>query len=399
MPQHYLTLGLFFYTFLFICEIRPVCKASCASKQDEEFSFWLNNCPEPQWHADHPLPIPKWGISKPVFTVYSLEEYEELVKKIQMELQLLLKSKKYDSVTNFIRFYNYYKSETDQSFEQFFRGYEPKLNKEANNCVGLSLLLIGKLAQLDEFFPEISKCLYIVSCDRFLNNVNKCTTDKPNPWITFKDHILIALQIEIIGRKGVLILDPGFLNNKVITVMDDKLSPHTGYFPAPKDPEEKIILEMVSGRKYVEYLSYFEGKIHEHNLIYIEAPYLSPISVTERSSLVSNYRNLVTLNENGQLLASFYVDINEAIFSFSYYNYNSPEVKHEIKVSYETFISNEEISENVEQYLRRLSKYFNLRKKEFITILRTLSNILKDEQFLKYREITNNNINNIPYRN
>ncbi|XP_050544843.1 uncharacterized protein LOC126907526 isoform X2 [Daktulosphaira vitifoliae] len=374
MPQHCLPLGLFFFICWFVCEICPVDEVSYASKQNKVFSFWLNNCSEAEWFDDHPLPLPTWGISKPVFTIYSLEEYEELVRKLENELQILLKSKNIDSVTNFIWFYNHYKSKMeDQSFDKFFREYEPMLNDNANNCVGLSLLLIGKLAKLDEFFPGIRECLYLVSCDRNCKNIEKYISDIPNPLLTIIKHVLVSLKIEIFGRKGVLLLDPGYSIARVITVMSDNLSPHTGYFPASTNAKKSYIFEMDSSERYIEWLTYSTDKIEDHALIYIDAPYLSPISVTERRNLVDNYRALYSMNEKD-------------------YNHGNLEDWQHIKVPYEDFVSNKRISNKFEVFLCHFSEQFKLTKEEFLTMLITLANILNDEQFLNYRKSTDDRI-------
>lgn len=39
---------------------------------------------------------------------------------------------------------------------------------------------------------------------------------------------MIAMQIEIDGRSGVVLLDPGYQIGRVITVMIDQQYPHTG---------------------------------------------------------------------------------------------------------------------------------------------------------------------------
>jgi len=49
--------------------------------------------------------------------------------------------------------------------ENFFREYKPPLTKNANTCVGLGLLLIGKLALLENKFPGVKNSLYLVSCE------------------------------------------------------------------------------------------------------------------------------------------------------------------------------------------------------------------------------------------
>lgn len=64
------------------------------------------------------------------------------------------------------RFYNEFKiGKLETTLESFFREYEPPLTKNANTCVGLGLLLIGKLALLNDKFPGIKNSLYLVSCE------------------------------------------------------------------------------------------------------------------------------------------------------------------------------------------------------------------------------------------
>lgn len=63
------------------------------------------------------------------------------------------------------RFYNEFKVGKCETLEKFFREYKPPLTQNANTCVGLGLLLIGKLALLEGSFPGIKDSLYLVSCE------------------------------------------------------------------------------------------------------------------------------------------------------------------------------------------------------------------------------------------
>lgn len=72
--------------------------------------------------------------------------------------------------------------------EDFFREYKPPLTKDANTCVGLALLLIGKLALLDEFFPGVKECLYLVSCEESIE-----------VWKIMKTDNLLSLEVSSIN--------------------------------------------------------------------------------------------------------------------------------------------------------------------------------------------------------
>jgi len=49
------------------------------------------------------VPLPKWGSSRPPLVVSSIEEYEELTRQFENEVQTLLQALDYDSITNFIK--------------------------------------------------------------------------------------------------------------------------------------------------------------------------------------------------------------------------------------------------------------------------------------------------------
>lgn len=43
-----------------------------------------------------------------------------------------------------------------------------------------------------------------------------------------KEHVLLAMKVEVDGRSGVLLCDPGYHVGRVVTVMGDGVYPHTG---------------------------------------------------------------------------------------------------------------------------------------------------------------------------
>lgn len=55
----------------------------------------------------------------------------------------------------------------------------------------------------------------------------------PDVNVVEKEHVAVCLRIQIgtgIGavRSGYLLLDPGYHVSRVVTIMEDKLYPHTG---------------------------------------------------------------------------------------------------------------------------------------------------------------------------
>lgn len=84
-----------YFIFLFIMDF---------NYSDKLFEFWLKNCREGEWTIDQPLPQPEWISPKEPFVLNSIEEYENLNKIFESELQILLKTNNYDSVSNLIRY-------------------------------------------------------------------------------------------------------------------------------------------------------------------------------------------------------------------------------------------------------------------------------------------------------
>lgn len=64
-----------------------------------------------------------------------------------------------------------------------------------------------------------------------IGNVNRyVSAPSPDTRTSEKEHVVIALNIELDGRVGVLILDTGYHVSKPVVVMEDGLYPHTGMF-------------------------------------------------------------------------------------------------------------------------------------------------------------------------
>jgi hypothetical protein len=62
-----------------------------------------------------------------------------------------------------------------------------------------------------------------------IGNVNRyASTPTPDTRTSEKEHVVIALNVELEDRVGVLILDTGYHVPQPVTVMKDGLYPHTG---------------------------------------------------------------------------------------------------------------------------------------------------------------------------
>lgn len=316
--------------------------------------------------------------------VSSIEEYEELANQFGNEIQTLLKAYNYDSVTNFIKFYNEFKIGKCETLENFYREYQPPLTTNANTCVGLGLILFGKLALLENRFPGIKNSLYLVSCEELIeSHEGYISSDYPDPWVSDKEHVMVAMQIEINGRGGVVLLDPGYQIGRVITVMIDQQYPHTGRFVPSSCPQKEYCYDMMVGEKYVQWSVWNETKKPDTNLVYVGASYHSPVYVTERRNLVYNFRSLLATDRKGHLLAGVYFKVAlQSTFTLFCDDDQDPIIKHRIKVPSTKFIVSDEIDSEIDKILDLCSKHLKMTKIQFINILSTLAKILEDQQFL-----------------
>lgn len=128
------------------------------------------------------------------------------------------------------RFYDEFKKSSESCLMNFYRSYCPPITSEHHTCVGLSLELMKELFVLEERFPGLIEKLFLVSCEECVDDVSSYTSELPNPYDSEKEHVLVALKINIAGRLGIILLDPGYHIGRVITIMKDCYYPQTGKY-------------------------------------------------------------------------------------------------------------------------------------------------------------------------
>ena len=147
-----------------------------------------------------------------------------------------------------------------ESLESFYRQYVPLISDNHHTCVGLGFDLTKLILELEDSYPGISSSLFLASCEEVLynnpnqtlghaipscyiytiysllsftmkdiGNVNRyVSTPTPDTHTSEKEHVVVALNIGLEGRVGVMILDPGYHVAHPIIIMQDGLYPHTG---------------------------------------------------------------------------------------------------------------------------------------------------------------------------
>lgn len=149
-----------------------------------------------------------------------------------------------------------------------------------------------------------------------------------------------------------MLLDPGYHVARVITVMEDKLYPHTGWFIQSDEPDCKKEYNYFLCANDPDYIEWHERKTRSGTLertqvalIYVARPYLTAIDVTERRNLVYNFRSLLARDTKGHVTAGIYfpvvLDMNNAqTFSIFYQTNNG---KKRIKMAFNKFCSSPKV--------------------------------------------------------
>lgn len=152
-----------------------------------------------------------------------------------------------------------------------------------------------------------------------------------------------------------------YLKARVITVMEDKMYPHTGWFTQSDDPDGKKEYNYTLCQNDPDYVEWHERKTrtsafeqtHQVALIYVAMPYLTAIDVTERRNLVYNYRSLLARDTKGHLVAGIYFTVKLDSPMFNIFHQTN-KGKKRIKIPFSKFRVNNKVNLNfdfAQQYL------------------------------------------------
>ncbi|GLG94103.1 Uncharacterized protein GBIM_01371 [Gryllus bimaculatus] len=283
-------------------------------------------------------------------------------------------------------FYQEFRASGQPNLALFYRSYIPPITPEHYTCVGLALELLCRLANLEPRFPGISSCLYLVSSEESIEELEEYVNREPNPRTTEKEHVMVAMHLNIAGRSGVMLLDPGYHVARVITVMADGLYPHTGWFVQSDEPHcrKEYNYTLTADGKYVVWCNRETRNNLEENslaLIYVARPFLSPIEVTERRNLVYNFRSLLARDTKGHLIAGFYLKVecsNQPAVTIFHQNGNSTKRK---KVTFEDLLK-PEATEEVQSIIHICNQQLGMPEGHLQIILANLAIILADSDFI-----------------
>lgn len=357
-----------------------------------------------EWPQEHPLPLPEWGSPREPYKLPSVEAYEDLALTVELTVQQLLQSNNYNTVCNFITFYRTYRRSLETNLSHFYRCYIPPITSEHHTCVGLGLELIEKLGRLEKRFPGLIDRLYIASCEELIPDVQCYIESDPDPSDSDKEHVLVAMRLDIAGRKGILLLDPGYHVARVVTVMEDKLYPHTGWFTQSKDENctkeyNYVICEQNPGYVIWNIREKRGGAAEKlsQSIIYVAAPFNTPVDVTERRNLTYNFRSLLSRNAKGELISGVYFPVSpDGAGEFTLFYQNDDGVKKRSKIPFASFKSpNLLLTADQMHAIKMCNKQLGWVDGKLMAKLKMLNTILNDKDFVSQMLNINNNINEL----
>lgn len=329
------------------------CAKSCPRYDNE-----ISHLDDILWPLDRPLPYPAWGAVQSRLLIETQDRFNDLITALTDRARNQMKAHSYNTIGNFLTFYESYqqRAEVTESLESFYRQYVPPISDDHHTCVGLGMDLARRILELEDSYSGISLALFLASCEEDIGNVNRyVSTPTPDTCTSEKEHVVVALNINLEGRVGVLILDPGYHVAKPVVVMADGLYPHTGWFKPGGTKRSKRFYNYSlhpSGRYVlwdVKETRHGIEQCGESALIYTHQAFLSPVDCTERRNLVYNFKSLLKRDEEGNVIAGIYFalkPIDRGHFSLFYQNEQKEQV--DFKISFVDVIHQANSSEIVE---------------------------------------------------
>lgn len=279
-------------------------------------------------------------------------QYEDMVGLIEVILHRMLEETHYDTINNFIEFYNCYKNSKSNFLRTFYQTYTPPINRRHHMCVSLAMEIVHRLS---EVCPQLNEHLYLVSCEeavesiqQYISNCNHLSIDNAM-YNLEKEHSLIAMRIQVAGRHGIMLLDPGYHVARAVTVMKDQCYPHTGWFIQSQEPhlkrEYKYNMLNDDFIEWSERTTRGEQQNHDTSLIYVKTPYRTAIDVTVRRNLVYNFRSLLARTGKGRVCAGIYFPVTESCdstFTLFYDGSNGQSIK--LKTKFNIFVDEQKVN-------------------------------------------------------
>jgi hypothetical protein len=356
------------------------------------------------WQLQHPLPLPQWmPRSKDALVVDTIWQYEDIIGVIDTLLQRMLEETHYDTVHNFLDLHqSYRRSDNAKSLRKFFQKYQPPINRRHHMCVSLGMEII---ARISDIYPEIADRFYLVSCEEALDDhltyVEACEEDgiERIAYNLEKEHALVAMKVNVAGRDGILLLDPGYHVARAVTIMQDQAYPNTGWFTQTDEPackREYCYSFAALSTKFVQWQERStrgDKEKLETSLVFVDKSYMTAIDVTVRRNLVYNFRSLLARDAKGRVCAGLYFPIPASpsdthITLFYLANEQSVKVKQRLSV----FIDPSRLPNSLQHHLECLAPQLRFELDDLVVLLQQCATALADFDFVKQLLLINSQI-------
>ncbi|CAD0194324.1 unnamed protein product [Chrysodeixis includens] len=306
-------------------------------------------------------------------------------------LRRLLVTEKYDSISNFLSFYDSY-MKSQRPLRDVFDDYIPSTRPFRHTCVGLGLELLRRYRCLESRFPGVRKSMAILSCEESVKDVDAyCRfTSGPHELLApDKEHVLVGVPIELDGRRGLLIADPGYHIGRIVTVMVDGEEPHTGWFNQSNEPEAIKDYCYAYSQLNTEYVVWQERVERETDtklqkaLIYTARQYCDAINVTEKRNLVYRLRSYVSRDYTGRVTAGigFLIKTNTPDLLFSLF-YQINKRRRKFKFRFSDFEDISSLDDSILNHVSLCNMQLQLPKGELLSLIHQLSKAVADHAFI-----------------
>ncbi|XP_074027665.1 uncharacterized protein [Leptinotarsa decemlineata] len=310
-----------------------------------------------------------------------------------MHLRKVLEEHNYDTIGNWLKFYESFKKSDCSSVLEFFHTYNPPITPDHHTCVGLAFELWNRLSiELKDKYLGIGGHICVVSCEEDIDSMSVYTSSyrldshMSARHTLEKEHVLMCLKVEFSGRTAVMLCDPGYHVARVVTVMADGCYPHTGWFI---QSEENNIRKEYNYQLYPHNANFVEwteratrnGK--EENFsgaIYVRRPYLTAVDVTERRNIAYDFRSLLSRDQKGDLIAGIYFKVKPNCDEFTIFYQDMG--KQRIKLKFSDCMK-PKIDEDLLQKLSVCNDQLDLPHLRLLDIIKKSGTILRDAAFLQ----------------
>lgn len=328
------------------------------------------------------LPRPRWApLSGSALAFDTTADLTSFLCRLQDLIHEELCSRRYNTLGNLLKFYSEYKKAAPMGLTEFFRGYRAPVVQDGLSCVGLSLHLSRNLRKR---FPGAKP--FLVSCEEWIPDVETyCSSDPPDA-SSIKEHVLVALRVWVReGRRaGLVLMDTGYHVGFPVTVMEDKLAPHTGHFVQSNTAKSvKEYCYEALGSRYVRWRvsETRAGAVKTwDNVLYVGGAFQSALACSEKRNLLYDFRTLVA-RDGGGPRAGVYCKLAEVnrnpVFTLFF---NRGGARTEVKIPFYLFCNVAEPPEAED--VAECAQQVGMSTDELFGILRGVANLYEDVDFV-----------------